>query len=115
MINFSEIRSSEYPVAGKQIQDANIFATMLAFDIPALLTHNTVDFQRLTEVINVIFALTEPGTAQPFRTSGPARKFSSLRLFVVSLFASKTIQEIRGRNPILMHAVYAHKGLSSRE
>ena len=44
----------QYPVAGKQIHDANIVATMLAFDIPALLTHNTADFQRFTEIINVI-------------------------------------------------------------
>jgi predicted nucleic acid-binding protein len=43
-----------YAVAGKQIHDANIVATMLACGIPALLTHNTADFQRFIKIINVI-------------------------------------------------------------
>lgn len=41
-------------VAGKQVHDANIVATMLVHEIPALLTHNTADFKRYQEVITVI-------------------------------------------------------------
>lgn len=41
-------------VAGKQIHDANIVATMLAYDISDLLTHNTVDFVRYSDWITVI-------------------------------------------------------------
>ncbi len=44
----------QYLVAGKQIHDANIVATMLAFEIPTLLTHNISDFHRFTEIINII-------------------------------------------------------------
>ena len=44
----------QYSVAGKQIHDANIVATMLAFGIPALLTHNVADFQRFAEIIDVL-------------------------------------------------------------
>jgi predicted nucleic acid-binding protein len=39
---------------GKQIHDVNIVATMLVNGIPALLTHNTSDFARFTDVIEVI-------------------------------------------------------------
>ena len=41
-------------VAGKQIHDANIVATMLVHEIPALLTHNTDDFKRYKKIITVI-------------------------------------------------------------
>ena len=34
------------PSGGKQIHDANFVATMLAYDIPQLLTYNHDDFQR---------------------------------------------------------------------
>jgi predicted nucleic acid-binding protein len=44
----------QYSVAGKQIHDANIVATMLVHDIPALLTHNTADFKRYQEIITVL-------------------------------------------------------------
>lgn len=44
----------QYAVAGKQIHDANIVATMLAFEIPALLTHNISDFLRFKEIIKII-------------------------------------------------------------
>jgi predicted nucleic acid-binding protein len=44
----------QYSVAGKQIHDANIVATMLVHEIPALLTHNTADFKRYREIITVI-------------------------------------------------------------
>ena len=42
---------TEVPVGGKQVHDANIVATMLAYDIPALLTHNTRDFERFAKWI----------------------------------------------------------------
>ena len=41
-------------VAGKQIHDANIVATMLAYDISDLLTHNTADFVRHSDWITAI-------------------------------------------------------------
>jgi predicted nucleic acid-binding protein len=44
----------QYSVTGKQIHDANIVATMLVHDIPALLTHNTADFKRYQEIITVL-------------------------------------------------------------
>ena len=41
------------PVAGKQIHDANIVATMQASGITRLLTHNTADFNRYGELIRL--------------------------------------------------------------
>ena len=43
-----------YSVRGKQIHDANIVATMLAYDVSSLLTHNIVDFKRYQEIITVL-------------------------------------------------------------
>lgn len=43
-----------FSVAGKQIHDANIVATMLTHEVPALLTHNTDDFNRYREVISIM-------------------------------------------------------------
>jgi len=43
----------DFKVGGKQVHDANIVATMLAYDIPCLLTHNTKDFRRFREVIKI--------------------------------------------------------------
>lgn len=43
----------QYPVGGKQVHDANIVATMLAYGIPCLLTHNTSDFARFAGIISV--------------------------------------------------------------
>ena len=40
-------------IGGNQVHDANIDATMRAYDIPALLTHNTKDFERFREVIRI--------------------------------------------------------------
>ncbi len=37
----------DFKIGGKQVHDANIVATMLAYDIPCLLTHNVKDFERL--------------------------------------------------------------------
>jgi len=42
------------PVGGKQIHDANIVATMLAYDIRAVLTHNTDDYARFAGIITVL-------------------------------------------------------------
>jgi predicted nucleic acid-binding protein len=41
-------------VGGKQIHDANIVATMLAYQVPKLFTLNTVDFERYAHLIDVI-------------------------------------------------------------
>ena len=43
----------DFNIGGKQIHDANIVATMLAYDIPCLLTHNVKDFRRFGEVIRI--------------------------------------------------------------
>jgi len=40
-------------LGGKQVHDANIVATMQAYGIPALLTHNTRDFERFGEVVRI--------------------------------------------------------------
>lgn len=44
----------QFPVGGKQVHDANIVATMLAYNIPTLLTHNTDDFARFSSLITVL-------------------------------------------------------------
>ncbi|MFO0574480.1 MAG: PIN domain-containing protein [Polyangia bacterium] len=41
------------PCGGKQVHDANIVATMLAFDVPQLITYNVADFQRFAGFIAV--------------------------------------------------------------
>jgi hypothetical protein len=41
-------------VGGRQVHDANIVATMQAYGINQLLTHNTVDFDRFAELITVL-------------------------------------------------------------
>lgn len=43
----------EFQIGGKQVHDANIVATMQAYDIPALLTHNTKDFERFGKIIRI--------------------------------------------------------------
>jgi len=42
-----------FKIGGKQVHDANIVATMQAYGIPALLTHNTKDFERFGETIRI--------------------------------------------------------------
>ena len=42
------------PMAGKQVHDANIVATMQAHGIRRLLTHNTADFARFAGLITVV-------------------------------------------------------------
>lgn len=44
---------THYEIGGKKIHDANIVATMLAYGIPAILTHNTNDFERFGDIIIV--------------------------------------------------------------
>ncbi len=41
-------------MGGKQVHDANIVATMLAYGIPSLLTNNTDDFARFSGLITVM-------------------------------------------------------------
>jgi predicted nucleic acid-binding protein len=43
----------QVPCGGKQVHDANIVATMLAFDIPQLVTYNLEDFRRFSGFIQV--------------------------------------------------------------
>ncbi len=42
-----------YQIGGKQIHDANIVATMKAYDIANLLTYNTSDFNRFKNIIQI--------------------------------------------------------------
>lgn len=42
------------PCGGTQIHDANIVATMLACDIPQLLTYNLDDFRRFSGMIEIL-------------------------------------------------------------
>ena len=44
----------EITIGGKQVHDANIVATMLVYGIRQLLTHNTGDFARFSELITVL-------------------------------------------------------------
>jgi predicted nucleic acid-binding protein len=41
-------------IAGKQVHDANIVATMQAYNIQQLLTHNVRDFARFSHLITVL-------------------------------------------------------------
>jgi predicted nucleic acid-binding protein len=44
---------ADFKVGGKQIHDTNIVATMLAYNIPCLLTHNIKDFKRFEGVVEI--------------------------------------------------------------
>jgi hypothetical protein len=44
----------QIPIRGKQVHDANVVATMLAYDVHNLLTHNTADFARYRDLIAVL-------------------------------------------------------------
>jgi predicted nucleic acid-binding protein len=44
---------ASYKLGGKQVHDANIVATMQAYGISALLTHNIKDFDRFREMIRI--------------------------------------------------------------
>jgi predicted nucleic acid-binding protein len=41
-------------VAGKQVHDANIVATMQVHEVHHLLTHNTADFERFSSFITIL-------------------------------------------------------------
>jgi predicted nucleic acid-binding protein len=41
-------------VAGKQIHDANIVATMRAYGVTSLFTHNSDDFKRFAHYIEIL-------------------------------------------------------------
>jgi len=43
----------EFPTGGKQVHDANIVATMLAYGIDTLITHNVEDFRRFESKITI--------------------------------------------------------------
>jgi predicted nucleic acid-binding protein len=45
---------AELPIAGLKVHDANIVATMRAYQIPRLLTHNTDDFIRFAAFVEVL-------------------------------------------------------------
>lgn len=44
----------QVPIGGRQVHDANIVATMQAYGISQLLTHNVADFNRFAEFITVL-------------------------------------------------------------
>ena len=44
---------ADYKLGGKQVHDANIVATMKAYGITTLLTHNVKDFERFGEIIKI--------------------------------------------------------------
>lgn len=46
-----------YPTGGKQVHDANIVATMQAFEIDTLLTLNIEDFKRYADTITLLSPL----------------------------------------------------------
>jgi predicted nucleic acid-binding protein len=45
---------SNVAVGGKQVHDANVVATMLAYDIGSLLTHNVKDFRRFQSYVRIL-------------------------------------------------------------
>lgn len=44
----------QFSIGGKQVHDANIVATMQVYGIRQLLTHNTKDFNRFSQLITVL-------------------------------------------------------------
>jgi predicted nucleic acid-binding protein len=48
------------PLGGKQIHDANLVATMQAYGIPRLLTHNVADLKRFGAWITVVPIVSPP-------------------------------------------------------
>jgi predicted nucleic acid-binding protein len=55
---------TQVKIGGRQIHDANIVATMLAYGIPYLWTHNTQDFARFGNQITVIPLVTEESDSE---------------------------------------------------
>lgn len=52
------------PLAGRQVHDANIVATMLAYRIDQLVTHNVDDFKRFTKLITILPLIPPAATPQ---------------------------------------------------
>lgn len=42
------------PTGGKQVHDANIVATMIAYDVRTLLTYNLADFKRFSSFVDIV-------------------------------------------------------------
>jgi len=59
---------TEVPIAGRQMHDANIVATMRAYQIPRLLTHNTDDFLRFAAFVEIL-PLVPPAAPGPSPSS----------------------------------------------
>jgi predicted nucleic acid-binding protein len=53
------------PLAGKQVHDANIVATMQANQLDQLLTNNVADFKRFANLITIIPLIPSSATPQP--------------------------------------------------
>ena len=62
---------TEIPVAGRQVHDANIVATMLVYGVRRVLTHNTEDFVRFAAFIEVLPLVPPPAPAPPPRPPAP--------------------------------------------
>jgi predicted nucleic acid-binding protein len=54
VFNTLTILAQNFQMAGRQVYDANIVATMQAYGITHLLTHNTADFIRYSGIITVV-------------------------------------------------------------
>jgi predicted nucleic acid-binding protein len=52
--------AANVPMGGKQLHDANVVATMLAYDIKKLFTNNVSDFSRYSNYIIVIPLVEKP-------------------------------------------------------
>jgi predicted nucleic acid-binding protein len=54
----------QYPTGGKQVHDANIVATMLAYGIDTLLTQNISDMARFVDKVKILPLTTNSQTAE---------------------------------------------------
>ncbi len=52
------------PMAGKQVHDANIVATMLVHGVRRLLTHNVDDFKRFSHLIRIVPLVVDTETSE---------------------------------------------------
>ncbi len=53
-LDYLQMLLAHCPTGGKQIHDANIVSTMLAYSIELLLTHNIDDFKRFNKFIKIM-------------------------------------------------------------
>ncbi|HSH82262.1 MAG TPA: type II toxin-antitoxin system VapC family toxin [Herpetosiphonaceae bacterium] len=60
VLDHLEMLVTTVTVAGKQIHDGNIVATMLAHGVRALVTHNVKDFARFNQFITIVSFGTSP-------------------------------------------------------